>query len=191
MTSFFQYLHHFLQSSKQSSSPWSLTHILLWEPSLGEPQTRNTLAQFGAILELMFAFGLPMHKHKFWMMVAKRKSYKNRYKYLIINIHFPVVAGKHLGHPETLLEGAEGNIGTHWQCTLLNNTLRKCNENLLRRPNKVQSLVPWFNLMRPSTTVPPTTNQPNKVYKPVVLTIMWSSVKFSLSYPCWPTVTIR
>ena len=26
---------------------------------------------------------------------------------------------------------------------------------------------------------------------PVVLTIMWSSVKFSLSYPCWPTVTIR
>ena len=40
-------------------------------------------------------------------------------------------------------------------------------------------------------------------YKPVVLTIMWSSVKFSLSlleekskdkglsYPCWPTVTIR
>ena len=27
--------------------------------------------------------------------------------------------------------------------------------------------------------------------KPVVLTIMWSSVKFSLSYPCWPTVTIR
>ena len=76
------------------------------------------------------------------MMVAKRKSYKNRYKYLIINIHFPVVAGKHLGHPETLLEGAEGNIGTHWQCTLLNNTLRKCNENLLRRPNKVQSLVP-------------------------------------------------
>ena len=41
------------------------------------------------------------------MMVAKRKSYKNRYKYLIINIHFPVVAG-------TLLEGAESNIGTHW-----------------------------------------------------------------------------
>ena len=29
------------------------------------------------------------------------------------------------------------------------------------------------------------------VKKPVVLTIMWSSVKFSLSYPCWPTVTIR
>ena len=27
--------------------------------------------------------------------------------------------------------------------------------------------------------------------QPVVLTIMWSSVKFSLSYPCWPTVTIR
>ena len=63
--------------------------------------------------------------------------------------------------PGTLLKGAEGNRGTHWHCTLLNNTLRKCNENLLRGPNKVQSLIPWFNLMRPSTTVPPTTHQPN------------------------------
>ena len=91
-------LHPSLQSSKQSSSPWSLTHIWLWETSLRGPHTRNTLAQFGAILELMFAFGLPMHKHKLWMMVVWRKSYKNGYKYLIINIHFPVVAGKHLGH---------------------------------------------------------------------------------------------
>ena len=30
----------------------------------------------------------------------------------------------------------------------------------------------------------------NVVLKPVVLTIMWSSVKFSLCYPCWPTVTL-
>ena len=45
---------------------------------------------------------------------------------------------------------------------------------------------------RAHTAAPPARTPLKRNYcRPVVLTIMWSSVKFSLSYPCWPTVTIR